>query len=116
MGASSVGGNLELKFDDSSTVEFSATPQMFAGENNNGYDTRESIVWNLMQLQKYLFKKTLPVDGIEVEELEFLSSVHGFLADNNALCELIDQMEEEGGGEDEGERKWIKGAICNEIA
>lgn len=99
MGASRAGGNLELKFEDSTTIEFSATPQMFAGENDNGFDTRESVVWNLMQLQKYLYKKILTVDGIDTEELEFLSSVHGFLADNNALCELIDQMEEE---EEEG--------------
>jgi hypothetical protein len=67
MGASRVGGNLELKFQEGSAVELSATPQMFAGENDNGYDTREAVVWNLVQLQKYLYKMTLSVDGIESE-------------------------------------------------
>ncbi|GMI12063.1 hypothetical protein TrRE_jg12828 [Triparma retinervis] len=37
----------------------------------------------------------LPLRALRKVELEFLSSVHGFLADNNALCELIDQLEED---------------------
>lgn len=50
---------------------------MLAGDNDNGFDSREAVVWNLVQLNRILCPNTLSVDGIDIEELEFLSEVHG---------------------------------------
>ncbi|GMH60998.1 hypothetical protein TrLO_g13665 [Triparma laevis f. longispina] len=88
------GGNLELKFEDLPPLEFSATPQMLAGDNDNGFDSREAVAWNLVQLNRILCPNTLSVDGIDIEELEFLSEVHGFLADNEVLTTLLEEEEE----------------------
>ena len=124
------GGNLELKFEDEvrdcgrrkntrtasltpspplpscssqPQLEFSATPQMLAGDNDNGFDSREAIVWNLVQLKRVLCDQTLSIDGIDIEELDFLSEVHGFLADNLVLTQLLEEEEQANAKDNNGD-------------
>ncbi len=89
-------GNLELNFSNKDPCEFSATPQIFAGDNNNGFDSRENIIWNLIQLCRVLAPASAStpfLEGLDKEELEFASSVHGFLADNPTLCALVESAD-----------------------
>ena len=101
--AAGEGGNLDLAFRqqsrggdcDSGVVSFSASPQSLVGHNERGFDTLESVVWNLVMLKKVFFKEPLLLEGVDAEDVDFLSSLHGFLVDNPALSELIDEAKKE---------------------